>query len=434
MRSLRRRGTRVGGAKVGPDYIDTSYHRIACGRPSYNLDAYLTGGSTGIGASLARSAQGVDLVIIEGVMGLFDGAYEPPKSLSATQRSTGDPRVPFASTAHVALATSLPVALIVDASASSQTLAAIVHGLISFTSTIAIAGVIVNKVASARHEASIIEALRHLDITYFGALPTRENLHINRRHLGLIPASEYHTTADYIIDQVADEITHYLDLDALVASTRPIAITQRDASSPQRRTPHTPARISYATGSAFSFSYQENLDLLAEAGADLQPFDPLEDEELPQSTELCILGGGFPETYLDRLGANRPLLDSIRSFGLQGGRIWAECGGHLLLGRSLQSTPLIGLLPTHAEMTPRLTMGYRNAVATQESLLFEEGESVQAHEFHYSQVTPEGDGFCYLEGEEERRSGYTSQRLQSSFLHLHLGGHPKAIERLVAPQ
>jgi cobyrinic acid a,c-diamide synthase len=430
MSALRRRGVSVGGAKVGPDYIDPSYHRIACGRPSYNLDPYLTGGSPGVLRSLQRAAEGAEITVVEGVMGLFDGAYDRPSGLSTELSDTGDSAIPFASTAHIAVATSLPVILIVDVEATSQTAAAIVHGLATYSPACTVTAVILNKVASPRHETSIARALAARGIPFLGALPASNALRLDRRHLGLIPAAEYVPTLEARLREISDEINGHLDLDTLVSLARPVPqLTSH--SSPTVREPQRTPVVSYATGAAFSFTYQENLDLLREAGARLQPFDPLHDEAIPSQTDLCLLGGGFPETYLDVLGANKAMLSSLRAFALQGGAIWAECGGHLLLGRSLETTELAGLLPTRATMTTRLTMGYRDARATQDNLLFEEGERFTAHEFHYSHTEPEGSCLAYSVGTEQRRSGFGHERLLSSYLHVHLAGQPAALERLL---
>lgn len=413
MAALRRRGVRVAAAKVGPDFIDPGYHSLATGRPPRNLDAWICG--TDVMAPLAaRAGVGADVLIVEGVMGLFDGP---------------------SSTAEIAGLLDAPVVLVVDASAMSDSVAALVHGFASFDPTVRMAGVILNRVGSDGHEAMLREALVPVGLPVLGALRRDDALVWRDRHLGLVPVVEHRALVEQSLDRLASLVTASVDLDAVVA------LAQRAPSMPPLPDPpaarpvgaSAPVRIAVAGGPAFSFTYADNLELLEQAGAELVPFDPRHDTALPEGVDGLFAGGGFPEVFAEELADNRPLLSDVAHKCRQSALVvWAECGGLLWLAESLDGRPLAGVVPARARMTDRLTLGYRTATATRDSPLAAAGSVLKGHEFHYSAIEPSGDGFA-LEGRfGSGPGGWLSPTLAASYLHLHLAATPEVAERFVA--
>lgn len=418
MAALHGRGLRVAPFKVGPDFIDPSYHALATGRPGRNLDAFLCGPDL-IAPLFAHGATGADVAVIEGVMGLFDGAAG---------------RGELASTAQVARLLDAPVVLVVDASALSRSVAALVHGFDSFDPELRVRGVVLNRVGSDAHEAMLREALAPLQIPVLGVLRRREGLATPSRHLGLVPAVERVRQARETIDALAEAIRAGCDLDALLAIARSADDLPSRPWSPAVRGGRR-VRVALASGPAFSFRYQENLELLEAAGAELAAFDPTADERLPEGAAALYLGGGFPETYADELAANAPLRADIRAFSAGGRPVVAECGGLLYLCRSLDGRPMCAVLPADARMTSRLTLGYRSAVASADSPLAAAGTSSRGHEFHYSAVEPAAGASpaWHLDrrgavGDE----GFVQAGVHASYLHTHWAATPQVAERLVA--
>ena len=298
-------------------------------------------------------------MVVEGVMGLFDGAAD------------GQPE---ASTASIARLLDAPVLLVVDASAMSGSVAALVHGYCSFDPSVRVAGVVLNRVGSAGHESLLREALRPLDVPVLGALRRDDSFTWRDRHLGLIPVVEGADEARRSIRRLAEAIAASLDLDAIVQIAR---------SSPDRPvdSPPTPdrvgnARVAIAAGPAFSFVYQDNLEALQAAGAELLPFDPRHEPALPDGATALYAGGGFPEVFVAGLSENRQLREDLRAKAENGLTIWAECGGLLWLSRSLDGHPLTGLIPADGAMTDRLTLGYRTAQLQVDSPLGTRGRPV----------------------------------------------------------
>jgi cobyrinic acid a,c-diamide synthase len=404
--ALRRRGLAVQGFKVGPDYIDPSYHAAASGRPGRNLDAFLSGPD--LIAPLARhGARGADVAVIEGVMGLFDGASG---------------RGELASTAHVAKLLQAPVVLVVDAAAMARSVAAVVHGYRTFDPSVDVAGVIFNKVGSDSHEQLLRDAV---DVPVLGALHRDDRVRAPERHLGLVPAGEFH--AREALAALADAAEREIDLDALLSVARAAPPLDGDAWAPGERNGAT-ARIAIAQGPAFSFHYRENLELLEAAGAELAPFDPLVDERLPDGAGALLLAGGFPEVFGDELAANERLRAGIAAFAASGRPVLAECGGLLFLCRELDGRPMCGVLPATARMG-RLTLGYREAEAATSTPWIDAGERVRGHEFHYAEVEPAAGAPAWMlaRGPE----GFVAGGVQASFLHTHWAAHPELARRLV---
>lgn len=419
MAALSGRGYRVAPFKVGPDFIDPSYHALATGRPGRNLDAFLSGPEL-IPSLFAHGSRGADIAVVEGVMGLFDG------------RSGGGE---LASTAHVAKLLDAPVVLVVDAGAMARSVAAIVHGYRSFDPELRVAGVVLNRVGSAKHEEMLREALRPLGVPVLGVLYRDAGLSTPDRHLGLVPVAERRREAREALDSVRAAADRSCDLDgilSLACSAGPLAARPWSPESPE---PALPARVAVAAGPAFSFVYPENLELLRGAGAEVETFDPARDREIPEGTDALYLGGGFPETYSEELSANEPLREEVREFAGSGRPVLAECGGLLYLCRELDGHPMCGVLGAEARMTGRLSLGYREARAPVDSPLAERDAGVRGHEFHYSAVEP-GAGRPPLaapawELDGERMEGFAWGGVHASFLHTHWAASPEIPRRLV---
>jgi cobyrinic acid a,c-diamide synthase len=415
MAALRRRGLTVASAKVGPDFIDPGYHALATGRPARNLDAWLCGAQA-MGPLAARAGEDADILVVEGVMGLFDGAAD---TTAAT-----------ASTAEMAALLDAPVVLVVDAAGLSGSVAAVVHGFRSWDLTVEVAGVVLNRVAGDSHEAMLRAALAPVGVPVLGVVRRDPRLRWRDRHLGLVPVVEDEPGVRRSLDALADVVDHDCDLDAVVALARSApSVTVADVP---RARPSGRARVAVVGGRGFSFTYPDNLELLAQAGAELVPLDPETDRRLPEHIDAVYAGGGFPEVYATTLAANRPLLDDVARGVAAGLTTWAECGGLLWLARSMDGHAMAGAIDADAHMTERLTLGYRRAVSAVDTPLAPAHTELRGHEFHYSVIDPPGDALAW-EGRHGRgRAGFASSRLLASFLHLHLGSRPEQAERFVA--
>ncbi len=416
MAALASRGMKVAGAKVGPDFIDPGYHSVATGRPGRNLDAWICGPEA-MAPLAARAGAGADVLVVEGVMGLFDG--------SSFERSPAD-----ASTAELSRLIEAPVLLVVDASGMSTSVAALVKGYSTFDRRVRVAGVILNRVGSGRHEELLREALASAGQPVLGALRNDASVTWRDRHLGLVPVVERPTQVHRSITRLSRTIEASCDLDGILALA---------ASSPARETGHPRparrsgrARVAVAGEPAFSFVYRDNLERLEEAGAELVPFDPIADHALPGGTQALYAGGGFPEAFLPALAENRPLLSAVAEQVRRGLPTWAECGGMLWMCRSLDGKALCGAIDAAGAMSGQLTLGYRRARTLVPTPLAPPGTVLRGHEFHYSMVDPCGDCF-EIEGREgPRRAGFASPNLLASYLHLHLGSDPSPAERFVS--
>jgi cobyrinic acid a,c-diamide synthase len=484
MAALTARGLAVSGHKAGPDYIDPGYHALATGRPARNLDPVLCGADT-IAPLFAHGAVGADIAIVEGVMGLFDG-----------RGSTAE-----GSTAHVATLLGGPVVLVVDASAQGRSVAALVCGFASFDPGLRLAGVILNRVGSARHEEILRDALAGIGMPVLGALRRDDSVTVPSRHLGLVPAAERDGAARAAIARLAALVTGSVNLDAVVALARtagPLPVTPWDPAAalegspekpvimtsvlPRQHQPHDHDRgaaatrgaegrrdaegprdaggprdaegpggcldagvasgglglgdgcqpvVAVAGGAAFTFCYTETMELLTAAGADVVTVDPLRDAALPAGTGALVLGGGFPEVHASDLSANEPLRADVARLARSGAPVVAECAGLLYLARELDGLPMCGVLDATARMTPRLTLGYRDAVAAGASVLTHAGTAVRGHEFHRTTVVP-GNPAAPAWTFGGRREGFVQGGVHASYLHLHWAGYPGLARRLVA--
>ncbi|MBD0253338.1 MAG: cobyrinate a,c-diamide synthase [Rubrobacter sp.] len=417
MAALCKKGLRVAPFKVGPDFIDPSYHTLAAGRHGRNLDAFLSG--PGMVAPLfAHGARGADVAIVEGVMGLFDG------------KSGGGE---LASTAHVAKLLDAPVVLVVDARAMARSVAATVHGYTTFDPGLKVSGVVLNRVGSSVHERMLRDALKPLNIPVLGVLHRDDAIQTPDRHLGLVPVAERRDEARRSLDALGAVVSNSLDLDGIVKLARSAGPLDAEPWSPGSAPLdlQDSVRIAVATGPSFSFLYRENLESFEAAGAEVAFFDPTTDERLPARTDALYLGGGFPETNAEALSSNSAMRESVRSFAESGRPVVAECGGLLYLVRELDGHPMCGVLDATARMTGRLALGYREATAPTASPLAEAGTGVRAHEFHYSSVEP-GAGrrpAWYLA--DRGPEGFVDGGVHASYLHTHWAAAPELPRRLV---
>jgi cobyrinic acid a,c-diamide synthase len=376
--ALRRRDLTVQPFKVGPDYIDSSYHTLAAARPCRNLDSWMLPPDR-LAALFTQYARLADIAVIEGVMGVFDG-------LDYTQE--------IGSTAHVAKVTRTPLVLIVDASQMARSAGAVALGFKHYDPALPLAGFLVNNVGGPAHGEGVATAIEQAtQLPVLGSLPHFAGLEIPERHLGLVPTAEPGRWRDFI-QAAADHVARYVDLDRLLAVAQgapPLPAGLPLAGLTPASGPAAGARpvVAVARDEAFSFIYEENLDLLRAAGAEIAFFSPLADPELPRGTQGVILCGGFPELYAERLAANGALGQALRSAHAQGMPIYAECGGLMTLTEAIvdldgRAHRLFGLLPGRTVMTPTLSLGYRRAEAASDSWLLHRGEEVRGHEFHYS--------------------------------------------------
>ncbi|MGY1698541.1 cobyrinate a,c-diamide synthase [Geodermatophilus sp. SYSU D00766] len=419
--ALTARGHTVSPHKVGPDYIDPGYAGLAAGRPGRNLDPWLVGEER-IAPLFLHGARGADVAVVEGVMGLFDGATHP----------TVEPG--FASTAHVAGLLRAPVVLVVDASSQARSVAALVHGFATFDPAVRIGGVVLNRVGSDRHEAILREALGAAGVPVLGALRRVEALATPSRHLGLVPAAERSAEALATVRRLGEVVAAGVDLDAVVRLARtapPLPATPWDPAAEVTPVPGRP-RIAVAGGPAFTFGYAEDTELLTAAGAEVVTVDPLRDEALPERTAGLVVGGGFPEVYADALSANETLRADVAALAARGGPVAAECAGLLYLSRELDGAPMCGVLDVATRMTPRLTLGYRAAVALTDSVLAPAGTRVRGHEFHRTAADPPAGATPAWQWSAGGPEGFVAGSVHASYLHLNRAGSPALAERFVA--
>jgi cobyrinic acid a,c-diamide synthase len=421
-----RRGLVVAPFKVGPDYIDPGYHALAAGRPGRNLDPGMVGEQR-IAPLFAHGAAGAQLAVVEGVMGLYDG-----------RTGAGD----TGSTAQVAALLDAPVILVVDAAAQGRSIAALVHGFRSFGS-VRLAGVILNRVGSDRHEALLRDACEEVGTPVLGAMRRADAVAAPSRHLGLVPAAERRAEAQSSVDALAALVAASVDLGAVQEIARSAPPLPAEPWDPAEAVgvvdmPAERPVIALAGGPAFSFSYAETPELLSAAGAEVVVVDPLHDEKLPDGTRGLVVGGGFPEVYAAQLSANEPLRREVASLAAAGGPIAAECAGLLWLCRTLDDAPMCGVLEADAAMTPTLTLGYRDAVALADSPLAPAGTRVTGHEFHRTTVhprsglllSPAAGAAWQWRGDDPE--GFATASVHASYLHLHWAGVPSLAANLVS--
>ncbi len=418
--ALKKKGLAVQPFKAGPDFIDTGLHRMACGRTSRNLDLWMCGDAY-VKTCFQRHAAAADVSVVEGVMGLYDGGQ---------------------GTAGLASVLGLPVILVVDGYGMAESAGAVVEGFRSFgRGTVNIAGVIFNRVASPNHLNRLKEGVK--DIPVFGFLPRDLNFEIPHRHLGLITAEEDPLALEHL-DRLADTIISNIDIDAMLSL--PELTVSGNASSLQTalQQPRV-CRVAVAYDKAFCFYYEDNLDLLREAGAEIIRFSPLADKAIPQGSDAVYIGGGYPELYAETLSQNKAMLASVRDWAEASKTMYAECGGMMYLSEGLYAQngcyfPMAGIFPFRTAMRQgRSCIGYREIILKNDGILGMKGESFRGHEFHYSVIA---EGLLHPNIESNYRvadrtgtvlpdEGYQHKNTLASYIHLHFGSRPDAAERFI---
>src|SRR3989338_4163275 len=429
MALLKKRGMAVQPFKVGPDYIDPSYHRLVCGRPSYNLDTWMVG-VDGVKRTFAKEMQGADIGIIEGVMGLFDGK---------------DGRDEQGSTAHVAKILKLPVILIVDARSMAMSAGALVYGYERFDPGVKIAGVIFNRVGSVRHYKMLKDAVEaKCKARALGYIPRDEEIILPERHLGLEMIENLKLKSQKSkVKKIEDLIERFVDVDELLKLNTKSEIRNLKSQIGNRKSEIGIVKIAVARDNAFCFYYQENLDILKQLGAELVSFSPLKDKRLPGNINGIYLGGGDPEVYARRLEANKALRKEIKLLADSGLPIYAECGGLMYLGKGLKDFKgkkyeMVGVFPWVSRMLEkRKSLGYREVRVIDGCPFLKKGQKIRGHEYHYSEIDTFSDKikrvyqFTVHGSQVTVKEGYLYKNTLASYIHLHFASNPKFAEGFV---
>ncbi len=413
MAALQKRGLRLAPFKCGPDFIDPTLHRLASGRVSRNLDLWM-GGESFVRQCFHRHAATADVAVIEGVMGMFDGGAS--------------------SSAALAKFLGLPMVLVMDVSSMAESAAAMVHGFSSLEPDLAVAGVICNRVGSERHGSLIEQAMVRYGLApVLGFIPRQAEFSMPSRHLGLHMAGEGPISAA-ALERLATTVEQHVDLDGLLAGCR----VRVEKPQPGGTALPVKARIGVARDAAFCFYYQDNLELLAAAGAELVEFSPLRDRSLPEDIDALYIGGGYPELHARELAANRAMLAAIRSWSEAGGLIYAECGGLIYLCKGIETKgrgfhPLVNIFPVRARMhATRQALGYREVRLLADCCWGRAGRTIRGHEFHYSDIEEMPAGVTRLYGlAHGSTEGYCLRNTYGSYIHLHLGSNSRAAARFV---
>lgn len=423
MAAFRKRGLAVQPFKCGPDFIDAGHHTRACGRPSRNLDGWML--SREVNREVfGRSAAGAEVCVVEGVMGLFDGASGKSEA---------------GSTAEMAKLLGLPVVLVVDASSVARSVAALVHGFETFDPKVKMLGVIFNKVAGPTHYALLRDAVESAcGALPLGYLPRDERIHIPERYLGLFTAGE-DILPDASLALLAEIAEAHIDLDKLSDSAAPVAALTPAGESAAAG---SSVRVGVARDRAFCFYYQDNLDALGAAGAEIVEFSPLRDTALPAELDALYFGGGYPELYAGQLNANAEMIAAVRKFADEGGTIYAECGGLMYLAQKIvtrdgKTFPMAGILSLGVQMTDHLVnFGYAEATLTHNSLWGPAGTFARGHSFHCSKIIESGPmdqtyQVRYTLGQREETEGFRVKNVLASYIHLHFLSSPGLAETFV---
>ncbi|WP_089935784.1 cobyrinate a,c-diamide synthase [Candidatus Entotheonella palauensis] len=425
MGALTERGYKVQPFKVGPDYIDPSYHSSVCGFSCRNLDSWLLAPEA-IRELFHRAMAGKDVAVIEGVMGLYDGA-------------NGDDDA--GSTAQLAKLLGVPVVLVLDASKSSRSVGAVALGFKAFDPEVHLAGVILNGIAGDLHLELAQPSLDVAGVQHLGYMPSRGEFTLPERHLGLIPTAEGHLAETYY-QHLAQQAADTVDLDRLLAIAADAVMPDAGTDTLFPKVPVKPVTaIAVAMDKAFNFYYPDSLDLLTAWGAELVPFSLLEDTALPPHVNGVYIGGGFPEMFAEPLCDNAGMRASIRAAAERGLPIYAECGGLMYLGHGIEDSEgryyeMAGVLPGRSTMQgARLTLGYRTIRAIASNCLLAAGETVRGHEFHFSSIK---DGPCGIPSAYEvldqpgRCEGFVTHNILASYIHIHMGSKASLAPRFVA--
>jgi len=438
--ALAHRGLRVQTFKVGPDFLDPSYLTLASGRPCYNLDGWMMGEDY-VRERYGRATADADVAVIEGVMGLFDGAS--PSTIEG-------------STAEIAAWLGAPVILVVSAHGVARSFAATVKGFAEFEDDVTVAGVIANRVGSGRHKALLAESLAGAGLPpLVGAIPREAFPKLPSRHLGLVTA-EGSILSPEILGRLRDACEEHVDLELLLEEARRSEVSFVGTSSlacprenrfaqgtSKAACPYERVRIGVARDRAFHFYYPDNLEALEDAGAEIVFFSPVADGGLPSGLHALYFGGGYPEECGESLAANSSMRVAVREFCQSGRPVYAECGGLMYLSESLETTDgdcfeMVGVLPVKTRMLPRLkTLGYVSVTLRQDSLWGVSGTELRGHEFHYSEMLGDPLNGCGWVGVYEARNsraepsearGFQKGNILASYVHLHFTSRPGAAE------
>ena len=414
--ALKNRGLDVQPYKIGPDYIDTGWHELACGKISHNLDSWLVGADK-LQKIFVKTAG--EISIIEGVMGLYDGG-----------------RAGVSSTAEISKLLDAPVILVIDAKSMGTSAAAVALGFREFDRDLNLAGVILNRLGSESHKKMIIDALNKIGIKCFGAIMRHDEFHLPERHLGLIPTTENKSLN--VIEKICAAVEEQVDVDALInlaKNSAPLANYVNDKKF------FPSIKIAVAKDEAFSFYYGESLRELEKLGAETIFFSPLNDETLPENISGLIIGGGFPEMFAARLAKNKNLRAEILRAAEEGLPIFAECGGFMYLMKKLidfdgKSFEMCGVIDGAATMTNKLQMvGYVEAEILNDCVLGRAGDKLRAHEFHFSkELETSGDKIfkcTRMRTGAEYLAGVAKKNLVASYLHIHFAGSQRAAKNFI---
>lgn len=418
MAAFAMKGIKVQPFKVGPDYIDPGFHKLATGRISRNLDSHLIDDNSLI-EIFDKACIGADIAVIEGVMGLFDGS-----------------RSGSGSTAEIARLLKAPIVLTVDASGMAESVAAIAKGFDLHDERHGIDGVILNKVGSERHIKMLSESLARSGIKIFGAIKRDETVKVKERHLGLTQATETIDVAKKI-EQLASIGMKKIDLKEVesVAKTAGVLSYQQGLFSGNDT---KKSALGIARDRAFSFYYEDNLDILRDLGAELIEFSPMKDKALPEGINGLYLGGGFPELFSEELSANKEMMNEIRLKSKDDMPVYAECGGLVYLSKDLVDSegntwPLCGVHPARARMNKKLqSLGYRSATTIEDNVLTSKGSEIRGHEFHYSSLyQPDDQKRAYKLEKDSGCEGFISNNTLASYIHLHFATEKRWAKSLV---
>lgn len=426
MAALTRRGLNVQPFKCGPDFIDPGLHKVVTGNSSKNLDGWMLGKAACMeifnAAMYPNDNVQPDLAVIEGVMGLYDGASG---------------KTDAGSTAQIAKWLDAPVLLVIDGRSMARSFAAIAHGFTTFDPDISFAGCIANKVGSENHKSLIAEAMQ----TYCpktplaGCMPRNENLTIPSRHLGLVTAEEGILSFQRV-NLLAQWAEENLDLDELLKH-----LPEHSAPAPTKRISRHIVRLGVAQDNAFCFCYPDNLRILKQAGAQLVPFSPLSDAKLPENLDGLYLPGGYPELYAERLSLNASMRSDIATFSHTGKPVYAECGGFMYLSQSITTAdstyPMCGVFSMKCTMDKRFrALGYRQITTTKDTILGKKGTTARGHEFHYSFTDASSEYnsvYAVTDRKNERTdtAGFYTKNTLGSYVHLHFASQPEVAKALI---
>jgi len=421
MKAFARKGLVVQGFKSGPDFIDPGLHRMATSLPSHNLDGWMLTADE-IHRVFRRNHEGCDLSIIEGAMGLFDG-------IGAVSEE--------GSSAQLAKILGVPVMLVVNARGMARSAAALVKGYAEFDPELRLDSVLFNMTGSPAHGQILAQAMEGRGVKVLGSLPRQPDLPLPSRHLGLVTADDLDRREERL-NSLADWVERCIDLDAFLEALPECNLPS--LSDGGVRMPEI--RIGYARDRAFCFYYEENLRMLRQAGAELVPFSPLHDTNLPPALKGLYLGGGYPELHAAELAANTAMLGKIRDFCQSGKPVYAECGGFMYLMKSLRTRdgrehPMAGVFDFSCAMQGRhQALGYREISLTSPCPLGASGEKARGHEFHYSQMAGSDPSAAHVYEAHDRSGktsvgGYLKANCLASYVHLHFGSNPAMAERFV---